>query len=393
MMKWIISITLLALVACSKGPDPTIVSVERGDLVLEVNGSGTLQSARSTTVTPPRVSRVWEYRISYLAPEGKPIEKGTRLLAFDPKEQRERLQIKQAQLLADRKSLEKRQLEEQEKLEQLLLTESEKEVDLAKAKSKLDIPSELQNAADVLKEKKDYELAVAQKEMASIRVKTQKLQMKTTLSTLEQRISYLEREVAEIQTNIDKYTVMAPIDGLVVYRQQRGERPAVGDMVWQGHTLIELPDLSSMLVEAVFDEPDAGRLKEGLDVEIHLDAQPDHVYKGKISKLGKIFRQKSWRKPVTVFDAMIEIEEPNKEVMRPGMTANVRVIIDQLEGVLHIPESAVRYDGKKSFVELASGKLVEVSLGRRSGDRVEILSGLDEGDKLVVSDETQEVTS
>lgn len=383
-MKYIIACLLVLTMACGKEQAAKTVIVERGDLVLEVNASGTLKSSSSKTVSPPRINHVWEYRISYLAPEGKAIKKGERLLAFDAKQQRERLVLKQAQLEADKKTLEKRRLEEKEKLEQLVLTEAEKDVTLAKARSKMDIPKHLQKASEFEKEKKNYELALAEKEMASTKTKTQELQMKSVISVLEQRIKYLEREVAEIQENIKKHTVMAPMDGLVVYRTRNGERPAVGDQVWQGRDLIELPDLSNMLVAAVFDEPDAGRLAEGQAVEIHLDAQPDHIYKGTIRQLGKIFRQKSWRKPVTVFDAIIDVEEPNADIMRPGMTAKVRVIQERLEGVLHIPDNVVRYDGKQARVELANGKTVDIKLGRRSGDRVEVLEGLSEGDEVRV---------
>ncbi len=85
---------------------------------------------------------------------------------------------------------------------------------------------------------------------------------------------------------------------------------------------------------------------------------------------------------------MVSIDKADPEIMRPGMAAKLSIILSKVDGVLQIPEEAVRFDKGKPYVQAISGvgapKRRNLELGRRAGDMVEVISGLKEGDRVVV---------
>jgi len=154
-----------------------------------------------------------------------------------------------------------------------------------------------------------------------------------------------------------------------------------------GEKILELPDLSHMQVKAVILESQAGRVKEGQKADVRLDANPDKVYKGTVISLGRIFRVKSDSQPAIVFDAVIDLSESDPQLMRPGMAAGVGVTISSKENALQVEEAALVYhEGGISVRKKGrlDENLVPVTIGARSAGVVEVLSGLAEGDEVVI---------
>ena len=202
-------------------------------------------------------------------------------------------------------------------------------------------------------------------------------------------VGKLEKEVKTLKESIIKMKVKAPKDGIVVYSTDwRGNKRSVGETIWKGETIMELPDLKHMLVAAVIPESQAGKIKKGLDVEIRLDSNPDILFKGKVKSLGRIFRTKSNEKPAIVFDTIVSINNPDAEIMRPGMAASVDIIISSKDNVLQIPESAIIYNDDGLYVMkrgiLGKKKLVQIKIGMRSSGKVEIIGGVKQNDKLII---------
>jgi len=120
--------------------------------------------------------------------------------------------------------------------------------------------------------------------------------------------------------------VKSPKSGIVVYKtDRRGEKHSVGDTVWMGRQLIELPSLDQMMIKAEILEADAGRIAVGQEVDIVVDAASDRVFKGRIKSLGSVFRRKSKDQPNIIFDAQISINKADPEIMRPGMAVRVKI--------------------------------------------------------------------
>ncbi len=384
----ILLIIIINNISCSGSGAFRVVTVKKGPFYITVHTVGRLKSANSLDIGCPNVLDIWSYTISFMAPEGKPIKKGDNILSFDDKQLREQLMLKQSELETAKKELERIRLVEQEVQDNLELQVAESRANKEKAQRKTIAPDELVALNEVEKNKMDLELATMQVKLYQGRIKMQELRKKNLISTQRNKIKELTRQVAEIQDGIVKMRVKAPKDGLLAYSiDWRGNKKAPGDRCWFGSEIMEIPDLEQMQATTVIPEPQAEKVKVGQEVEIRLDSNPDRVFKGKIESLGQIFREKSYDQPTIVFDAVIDIPEPDPAIMRPGMAAGLDIIISSKENVLQIPEAGLIYHEKGLFVlkkEFFGEKMVPVTLGARSGGNIEILSGLEEGERIII---------
>jgi HlyD family secretion protein len=374
--------------ACSNKSSFRSEKVIKGPFHTTVHSSGRLQSAASLFIGCPSVERMWEYTITFMAPEGKPVKRGEVILSFNDKELRERLQLKQAELDTAEKELERLELQENEIWDGLVLQQEEEKVKQQKVKHKTDVPEEFVAPLEMKKRKLDLELAELRLKMARSRISNQVSGMKSRLQVQRSKVKLLQTEIAKVQADIAKMSVLAPKEGMVVYALDwDGKKKAVGDTCWMGLNVLELPDLKKMQVKAAILEPQAGRLKTGQKTDVRLDANPDRAFFGTVTTLGRIFRIKSDDQPVTVFDVVIDLTESDPALMRPGMAATIDIDISSIKNVLQIPEAAIIYQEEGTFVRkkgLLKNTLVPVAIGARSKGIVQLLRGLKENDEVMV---------
>ncbi len=382
-----LTVLSLLLISCAPEQAAQFHKLERGPMDVKVEASGSLESSQSRLISPPRIADTWRFTITYLAAEGKEVAAGEPVVRFDDKKLKEKLSLARSKLASSQKSLEIARLEEQEILEQIELDLAEMAADLAKIRRKLVIPAELIIRNELQKTQLDEELAQEKEKVGQRRLEIQKRNMHARFQALENQIELTQATVATLERDIQRMVVPAPVGGLVVYRPKwDGDKFIVGETAWASQTLIELPDLNQMRIAAVIAEPDAGKVAEGQEVEIRLDANPDRIFKGRILSLGKIFRRKSPARPTIVFDAIVDILDPDPKLMRPGMAAELKLLIERKPNVLRIPEKAISYTSEGPVVKLKAGitgqKTRPISLGVRSDGLVEVLEGLREGDMI-----------
>jgi len=290
---------------------------------------GTLTS-RVKNALGPRVQGVWRYTITQLAPEGEDVAAGTVVAAFDPKELTDRLALQQSQLDAARKELEKTVLEGQQGVEELELQLAESKMKLEKAERKLDVPDDLVGGLQQSVERYDAELARLEYALNQRRVETARANLVARRANQEAKVARLDAEVQQVLRSIEAMKLRAPRAGCVVYivEDEEDGKPRVGGEVWQGRDVIEIADLSAMEVDARVPEPDAGRIGVGQRAEVRLDANPDRLFTGRVTELGRVFHPKSPETPSVVFDATVSIDNPDPHLMRPGMAAEVTILPD-----------------------------------------------------------------
>jgi HlyD family secretion protein len=382
------------LAACSPSGKSRVVRVIKGPFDIKIHATGQLQSAASFYVGCPSVERVWQYTISFMAPEGKPVREGDPILTFDSREIMQRLQLKQSELDTGMKELARMRLQEQQTQEDFVLQREEAKVNAQKARQKADVPEGLMADNEFKKLKMDLELAELQDKLAESRVENQNSGMKTRFHVQESKVAKLKDEVDRLERDIQKMNCTAPKPGIVVYTPDwDGKKKAVGDTCWMGENILELPDLSRMQMKAVILESQAGRVKAGQKADVRLDANPDRVFKGTVISLGRIFRIKSDSQPAIVFDAVIDLSESDPQLMRPGMAAGVDITISSKENALQVAEAALVYqEGGVSVRKKGrfSEALVPVTIGARSAGVVEVLSGLNEKDEVVIRSGSRE---
>jgi multidrug resistance efflux pump len=198
-----------------------------------------------------------------------------------------------------------------------------------KARRKLEIPAEIQAGLDRRRQELDYELAALQLELNGRRLETARANLEARRRNQEGKIARLQSDLQRIGRQVTSMKMLAPRDGCVVYADNEGEgKPRVGTEVWVGRIVAEIADLGAMKVDAMVPEPDAGRVRVGQRAEVRLDVNPDRLFTGRVTELGRVFHVKSRETPSLVFDAEIALDAPDPNLMRPGMAAEVTILPD-----------------------------------------------------------------
>ncbi len=365
------------------------VRVRRGDLVTGVEVTGTLAAVDTQSLGPPQLENVWDFKISMLAPEGADVKKGEPVLAFDTTELQRRLDNNSAVAEQARKEIDKTRanvaLQAQD--DQLLLAEAEARE--RKYGLKLDAPADILG----LKERKEVELdyELARHEVAAIRtrMKSVRLAAEAQIRLLQSKQRRAEIVVASTQRAIREMTVVAPRDGTVVYATDfRGDKKKVGDSVWRALRVLELPDLRRMKGNGEVDESDAGLVAVGQRVALRLDSHPDDEFGGTITRASRTVQQQTGTaNPVKVLRVEIALDKSDAAKMRPGMRFQGTIELARTRNTLLIPRGAVFLsDGhavayRRSAFSVAT---VPLSLGPQNDKFIEVRSGLDADDRVMI---------
>ena len=364
------------------------VTVQRGDLVLGVAVTGTLEAEESVALGPPQVRHMWNFKIAMILPEGVEVRQGQPVVRFDTSELERDLLSKVAERDSAEQEIEKERttLERERRDTELRLAEAEAE--LRKARLKVEVPPELSEAKELEQAKIDLELAKRKVAHLKRKLDFQQRRGRARIASLQERRDRAAARVEEIQEQIRRMTVTAPRNGIVIHVTERfsDEKKKAGDSVWKLEKVVEIPDIRHMRAQGEVDEADAGRVSEGQRVTLRLDAHPDVEYRGTVRRIHRTVQRQSPVLPAKVVRLEIDLDETDSERMRPGMRFRGQVEIDRREDVLLAPAEAVfnTPEGPAAYMRRWLGtRRVLPEVGARNESQVEILAGLREGDRLL----------
>ncbi len=315
------------LVACGDSPLPEVSAVQQSPATVSVTGE--LQSANSRYFGPPAIADIWNYTISFMAPDGVEIDAGKPVLGFNTQELKTQLRDKNNELNEKRKELDRTRIIAKEQLAELSLSVEEAEADLDKAGLKAEIPANLLAARDyrenqLLLERAELELALRTEVLARERVV-----QATEVEILEREIAVLEVDADRIENSINSMTIMSPGPGVVIHvRDRRNNKMAVGDNVWGGRRVIEFPDMTQLEAHVEIPERESARIRVGQQVRFTMDAAPEKDFIGEITSLASVIHTRSTNQPDKVFDATVKLLNPDTEIMRPGMNINAEILLE-----------------------------------------------------------------
>lgn len=324
---WIFALLVSGtLAACSPGAEEGLTIADKAENQVRVTGE--IESANSTFFGPPSIPNIWQYTISFMAPEGRVVKPGTTILKFDPQALMTELRDKSNSLNEKQKQLEKQRIVARDVIAELELRQQEAIADLAKAELKADIPVELLASRDYQENKLVLKRAQVTLRLREEEIEKEKRVQATEIDILEREIAVLEAEVAQLQASVDSMEVKASNAGVVIHTvDRRNNKHEVGDNVWMGRRVMELPDLNQLQVHLEIPERESARVKVGQAVRFVLDAVPDHQFHGKIIELASVIHTKSPNQPAKVFDATVSLENPDTAIMRPGMSVSADIIL------------------------------------------------------------------
>jgi multidrug efflux pump subunit AcrA (membrane-fusion protein) len=187
--------------------------------------------------------------------------------------------------------------------------------------------------------------------------------------------------------------IRAPLTGFVVFVQNYNQGPLnanpfkVGDTVYSGMNLAEMPDMTSLVLDAKAEEIDRGHMAVGNDVRVHVDALPELSIEAKITSISPLTELGAEWPPTRSFRAYAALTNPDPR-LRPGMNGGMDIIVNRIPAAISIPAKAVFTHAGKPVVYIADhGRYsqTEVQVLARNPDDVAV-SGIPDGALVTLAD-------
>jgi HlyD family secretion protein len=373
--------------------------VAKGQVLKELVLTGELKAASSTMINAPNIRSSFSNTVTFLAPEGAHVKQGERIVEFDDssllsnKSEAERtldetklnIQKKKADLEAERCDLLNSQSQAQASLKKdelygkisksLLAANTWQKYQLNLTKSKLSL------------DKANEQLANFERSYAS------------QMALVEINRSQAEINLKKIESDMLFLKVDAPQDGILIYGDnwQSNRKIQPGDSLFQGMEVASLPDLSSMQIIGYVYDTEYGSLIRDMRCIITFDALPGYRIDGRIVSLTSVASRKGFTSEKKVFQTVVQLDRVDPSVMKPGMTARVRVPMILAKDVSVISREYLGTDTQGRYfvikgTEPKKSDIQFVSLGVLGDREVQVVSGVSIGDPLIPIQRLAEVS-
>ena len=273
------------------------------------------------------------------------------------------------------------------------------------------IPEAQLQADSFAVEKADKELKVALTKLKVMQTFTRDkmlTQLRADIDTAKAKLSAREKtweldkiQLKFIEDQIKKCTIHAPTAGQVVWANRKSRSSSTvlideGLPVRERQVIINLPDPSKMRVIAKVHESRISHVRTGMVAELALDAMPDEVLLGKVTEVSEypLPAVSVYMDHVKEYEVAIEIDEPPTG-LRPGMTSEVRILVDHIESAMLLPIEAVTERDERFFCAIQTGDgdvaTREIKVGQANETDVVIRSGITTSDQVVLNISDPEV--
>lgn len=370
-----------------------LATARRGEFLVTVTCRGELVAERSVQIIAPNVPNL---TIVWMAPPNTAIKEGDPVIRFDASGANRQLKEKEAALAqavasVDQANAEANILTEQDNLE---IASLKLAVELARIEaSKAEIVSDIQAADNrislsLTEEKLRVKEAATRLNAASSRSK---------IAAAESQRKKAQAEVDLIRDRVTRTEIRAPGSGVITYMMNNSQgwmnaKPfKVGDNVWPGSAVAEIPNLESMRLKGKAEEIDRGRMRAGQDVRVILDPFPEKTFPGKLERISPLTEQSFEWPPTRSFRAFATLGSTDSR-LRPQMNGRMDIVVDRLPDAVSVPSKAVfARDGKPVVLVPGSGGLKPVYIGilARNPDEVAV-QGIEAGTQVALVDNPTE---
>jgi HlyD family secretion protein len=372
-----------------------VAQAREGEFLAIIRCRGELRAGRSAQIYTPVVPNL---RIAWMAASGEVVEKGEPVIRFDSSTVQQQLVQKEAQLAQSQATLD--QAEAQARIDA-----DHDQSDLVDARFNVE-KSRLGTAANEFVGRIQAEQARIDQSVAEQKFKVQEANIALHAASNKSRMAALTRQRDQAKAEVEltkrrmaQMEIPAPLSGVVVFVSNYNQGPLnakpfkVGDNVYSGMNLAEIPDMSSLAMDAKVEEIDRGRIGLGKDVRVKVDALPELQIPGKVTQISPLAELSTDYPPTRSFRAYASIEKPDSR-LRPGMNGGMDIVIDRLPKAISIPAKAVfTRDGKPVVFVAEHGtyRAVVVQLLARNPDEVAV-SGIPAGAMVALSDPEKKET-
>jgi HlyD family secretion protein len=361
--------------------DPSkIAKVEKGDIAKSVVATGKIEPLTKVEVKSKASGIVEKVLVDY----GDHVKAGQVLVELDKEQLQAQVREARANLLAAQASTKAAQA-----------TYERNKVDAAGPdvpflKASMDRAHKLYTdglISEAVREdaEKAYQLSLNKQMSATRNLAVARADIARSQAQVAQAEALLDRDEEDLRNS----TIVSPMDGIVLSRDVE-----VGDAVSsilvlgsQATLVMTLGDVSEVYVKGKVDEADISRVYLGQPAHITVESLKGKKFEGKVTKISPMGVEKD---NVTTFEVRVSIRNPSGE-LKANMSANAEIIQEEKQNVLLVPETAVVYDKEhKTFLEVPDPtaengrRKVAAQLGISNGVKAELVSGLKEGDKVIL---------
>jgi HlyD family secretion protein len=360
-----------------RAPEYRLAKVERGPILSAVSATGTVNPVVSVQVGSQVSGQVKEIYVDF----NSPVKKGQVIARIDP----DTFALRVNQAMADLESARATVLTQRANVAALQAEVSRARVTVADAEREYG-----RNKA--LHEKNFVSGAALDKaqflnDSAREQVKTAQAQVavgEAQIRNVEALVKQREAQLAQAKVDLNRTAIRAPVDGIVISRAVDAGQTVAASL--QAPTLFVIAqNLIDMQVETSIDETEIGRLSVGQEASFTVDSFPGRTFTGKVSQVRKAAQVVQ---NVVTYIAVIATSNTDLSLV-PGMTANVRIVIDRRENVLKIANAALRYRPERpasaaSGAGKASAPAGRGQAGKAARERLAKELKLDESQRLTL---------
>jgi len=327
-------------------PATQYVEAKRGDLVVEVTATGTVEPEFIVEIKSKASGTVK----GVLVQVGSQVEKGALLVEIDPLTESRKLTQAHAELRMA-------QAQRGNVTSKLEYTRAQLARDEALHKKGLVAP----DALDQLRK----ELAV----------------LKGEIQVAEAQLLRARAAHAEVKDRLAETSIRAPITGTILERSVNPGTVVTAGTTTGGQTLLTLADLSRLFVKVKVDEADVAKIAPEQKARVTSDALPGVVFLGKVLRVAPQGKVES---SVTTFEVVVELTGKGRQKLRPMLTANVYIRTGEVKGAVLLPRRAVQQRSGRAVVIVDGKGPQRVKIGLADDQSVQILSGIEPGTRVVV---------
>jgi multidrug efflux pump subunit AcrA (membrane-fusion protein) len=360
----------------------------KGEFLVIVRCRGELKAIRSATVIAPM--NVPDLRIVFAVPNGATVKEGDVIIRFDPSSATRQLQQLKATLAQAQASLDQAVTQARIALEQSKLTVSGARDQVEKARLEAS-KAEVVTAIEAEEAKLDLAMAEQNQTVQERAADLDKLSNEAKIRSLTRTRDKAASDIKLTQYRLEHMELTTPVSGMVNFfpNYSQGFLNAlpfkVGDQVWPGAAIAELPDLSTLVMEAKIEETDRGVVAVGQDALVRIDSLPESTFPAKLTFISPLTMTTGEYPPSRTFRGSAKLQQPDTR-LRPAMNGRMDVVINRIPNAISVPSKALFTRNAKAVVYVPGKRgyePVEVEVLARNPDEVAI-RGISEGTRVTL---------
>lgn len=374
------------LQSCNNNEQDTY-SIKKGEFKQSITETGELAAVNVKSFVMPRYGRYWyDMKITGLLEHGTIVHAGDSVLQFDPSEINKFIIGQETELEKQKANLEK-------KIVEISNRKSELNSNLLSEQASYDLKMlEL----ETVKFESEKAKTVKQLEFEQAKIRLNKTKKSVEYNEIISRNDYniqkirverLKKEIQNAYGVLDQLTIRTTIPGIFQIAKKRRSRELlkIGDEVWAGTKLGNVPDLTWMKVNTYVNEADFFKLHVGQKVNVKLDALNNVSFEGEISHMSKLCRNLERDSRQKVFDIEVKMIDSD-ERLKPGMTVSCEYIVAKLDDVFYVPLNCLEQGKTGNFIYIRDdGNTIKTSVkvGPSNNSHIVIDGNLKKGQRIL----------